>query len=242
MASKSEKTEKEGKVEARLSGRQFKDLSNQLEKLFKLSSADQREVLKDVIDQVKDFSESLSNTIENQSLNALSAIKAAEESLKRSDSTTADLLAQVSSLRDYVAKQQNLVKRYQDGYDWTVLKNFTQRIIRCIDDAEKRKNATSLSDAHRQDLEIICDQLVFALDGSGIEQFVPGTGISYAGQEKIAEVVGKDPLDHGGKPGYISQVISPGYYYYISDEQKKLIRPAKVRLFEKQPEGSDEVE
>jgi len=242
MASKSAKSEKPDKTEVKLTGKQFRELSKQIEKQYKRSCDNMREVLDDTITQVTDMSELLHTTLEKQSISTLSAVKAAENSIIRSDSTSADLLAQVSSLREYTAKQQNLVKRYQDGYDWTVLSNFAKRIIRCIDDIEKRMSVDDLSDSHRQDLEIICDQFVFALDGSGIIQFRPETGTPYAGQEKIAEVVGKDPLDEGFEPGQISHVACAGYYYYMNDEQQKLIRPAKVRLYEKQAEGSDEVE
>jgi len=232
-----------GKSDIQLSGKQFKELSNQIEKLFRRSSDDLRDVLREVMIQMTDMAETLQTSLGNQTIETLAAIRSAGDSVKRSDITSADMLSQVSSLRDYLARQQNLVKRFQDGYDWTVLKNFCQRIIRTIDDIEKRMNSgDSMSDAHRQDLEMIYDQLVFTLDGSGIEQFRPEADIPYTGQEKIAEVVGKDTTEDDNKTGNISRVINPGYYYYVSEEHQKLIRPAKVRLYMKKPEGSDEVE
>ena len=239
MTSKSEKADKPGKVEVTLSAKQFKELSKNLKTMFKKNSDDLRNHLIEAKDQIADISGLLQTELEKQHLNMLSALRSAGDSATRSDNSAADILSQISSLRDYLAKQQNMVKRFQDGYDWTVLKNFSQRIIRCIDDVEKRMN--SAADDHRQDLEMIYDQLVFTLDGSGIEQFRPEIDSPYSGQEKIAEVVGKDPCEKG-VPGHISKVVNPGYLYYISDEHQKLIRPAKVRLYEKQSEGSDDVE
>lgn len=242
MTSKSEKADKPGKVEAKLSARQFKELSKNLKTMFKKNSDDQRNLLNEAKYQIAELSGLLQTEIEKQNLEILAGLRSAGDCAKRSDNSAADLLSQVSSLRDYLAKQQSLVKRLQDGYDWSVLKNFSQRIIRCIDDVEKRMNsAEDASDDHRQDLEMIYDQLVFALDGSGIEQFKPEIDTPYSGQEKIAEVVGKDPLENG-IPGHISQVLNPGYLFYISDEHQKLIRPARVKLYEKQSEGSDKVE
>lgn len=242
MASKPEKTDTSGQVEATLSGKQFRELSKNLKTMFKKNSKDLRNHLNEMKDQISDINGLLQTELEKQNLDILATIRSAGDFAKRSDSSSADIFSQVSSLRDYLAKQQNLVKRFQDGYDWTVLKNFCQRIVRCIDDVEKRMhNPNDLTDDHRQDLEVIYNQLVFALDGSGIEQFRPEIDTPYSGQEKIAEVVGKDPSEKG-EPGHISQVVCPGYLYYINDEHQKLIRPAKVRLYMKQPERSDDIE
>ncbi len=242
MAGKSEKAEKSGKAGVMLSAKQFKKLSKNLEIMFKKNSKDLRNLINDTKGQIADINGLLQTGLEKQNLEILTVLRSAGDCAKRSDNSAADLLSQVSSLRDYLAKQQNMVKRLQDGYDWTVLKNFCQRIIRCIDDVEKRINSSKeATDAHRQDLEMIYDQLVFALDGSGIEQFKPEVDTPYSGQEKIAEVVGKDSCEKGVS-GHISQVVNPGYQYYISDEHQKLIRPAKVRLYEKQSEGSDDID
>lgn len=243
MAEKTEKADKTGKGDAQLTGKQFKELSKQLETLFKRNSNDMHDLRKEVRKQISNISELVQAGLEKQSLETLSAFKSADDFARRSDGSTADLLSQVSSLRDYLSRQQNLVRKLQDGYDWTILRSFCLRIIRCIDDVEKRlKSTDDISDAHRQDLEMIHDELVFALDGSGVEQFQPEIDTPYSGQERFAEVTGKSSAGEGGKPGHISEIKCPGYYYYISEEQRKLIRPAKVKLYEKEPEGSDEVE
>lgn len=243
MAGKTEKAEKTGKGDALLTGKQFKELLKQLETHFRRNSNDLHDLLKEVKEHISDISEFVQAGLEKQSLETFSAFKSADDFARRSDGSTADLLSQVSSLRDYLSRQQNLVRKFQDGYDWTILRSFCLRIIRCIDDVEKRlKSTDDISDAHRQDLEMIHDELVFALDGSGVEQFQPEIDTPYSGQERFAEVTGKNSAGEGGKPGHISEIMCPGYYYYISEEQRKLIRPAKVKLYEKEPEGSDEVE
>lgn len=225
------KTDEQGKVEVTLSRKQFRKLSKGL-----------RNLMNEVKDQITDIDGLLQTELEKQNLEILTTLRSAGDFAKRSDNSSADLLSQVSSLRDYLAKQQNFVRRLQDGYDWTVLKNFCNRIIRCIDDVEKRMNsADAITDAHRQDLEMIYDQLVFVLDGNGIEQFKPEIDTPYSGQEKTAEVVGKDPSEKG-EPGHISQVVNPGYFYYINEEHQKLIRPARVRLYKIQQERSDNIE
>lgn len=212
------------------------------EKLMK-SSLDLRDLVAGVREDLSELGSEIRSVLERQSLEAMSALNSSMDFIKRSDTTTADLLSQVSSLRDYVAKQQAQVKRLQDGYDWTILRNFCLRVIRCIDDIEKRMGSVDDDAAsHREDLEMIHDQLVFALDGNGVEQFRPECGVPYSGLEKVAEVVGKDPLSDGGAPGHISRVVGSGYIVHVSQEQQRLIRPAKVILFEREPEGSDGIE
>ncbi len=149
------------------------------------------------------------------------------------DNTLKDLTQQVSAIREYAANQQNRLERFQDGYDWNIIKTFCLRIIRCIDNIENRIDQLSEEeDCLVKHLEEIRDELVFALESSGIEQFEPEVNSDYRGQEKFAEAIKekkqcKDP----DKKGKIESVIKPGYQFYIDDENVKIVRPAQVRLF-----------
>ena len=148
------------------------------------------------------------------------------------DTTLKDLTQQVSAIREYAANQQNRLERLQDGYDWNIIKTFCLRIIRCIDNVEKRIEQVTQEDVQAIHLEEVRDELVFALESSGIEQFEPKVNTYYRGQEKIAEAVkekahSKDP----NKKGKIEKIIKPGYQFYIDDENVKIVRPAQVRIF-----------
>lgn len=147
------------------------------------------------------------------------------------DNTLKDLTQQVSAIREYAANQQNRLERFQDGYDWNIIKTFCLRIIRCIDNIENR--ISQLSDnVQMANFEEIRDELVFALESSGIEQFQPEINSEYRGQEKTVEAIkekkhNKDPE----KKGKIESVLKPGYQFYIDDENIKIVRPAQVRLY-----------
>ena len=148
------------------------------------------------------------------------------------DNTLKDLTQQVSAIREYAANQQNRLERLQDGYDWNIIKTFCLRIIRCIDNVEKRIEQVSQEDVQAIHLEEVRDELVFALESSGIEQFEPKINTYYRGQEKIAEAIkdkahSKDP----NKKGKIEKVLKPGYQFYIDDENVKIVRPAQVRIY-----------
>ena len=217
-----------------LTGKQFRKLQKRFEYHFGKGSRELRELRTCVSDELRSMRGFLSDEIERQRLEMLGTSQSMFEFAKRTDQSVTDLSAQVASLRDFLSKQQNQVRRLQEGYDWVIIKSFCLRIIRCIDDIEKSLNAEDMTLPHRQDLEMACDELVFALEGSGVEQYRPEEGSPYSGQEKTSEVTGKDPVTDESEPGCISAVVSPGYVFWVSEEQQRIVRPAKVRLFEKQ--------
>ncbi len=155
-----------------------------------------------------------------------------DESPKPIDNTLNDLTEQVSAIREYAANQQNRLEKLQDGYDWNIIRTFCLRVIRCVDNLENRIDQAKQQDSDTTALEEVRDELIFALESSGIEQFEPETDSEYRGQEKFAEAV-KDKLecDDPEQSGRIANVIRPGYQYFINEEQVKVVRPAQVRLY-----------
>ena len=154
------------------------------------------------------------------------------ESPKPIDNTLNDLTEQVSAIREYAANQQNRLEKLQDGYDWNIIRTFCLRVIRCVDNLENRISQLGQEDSETTALEEVRDELVFALESSGIEQFEPETNSEYRGQEKFAEAVkDKQQCDDPEQTGRIARVIRPGYQYFINEEQVKIVRPAQVRLY-----------
>ena len=163
---------------------------------------------------------------------AQSVEQAIVEHSKPLDSTLKDLAQQVSAIREYTACQQERVEKLQDGYDWNIIRTFCLRIIRCIDNLENRISQLSSKGAKTEYLEDIRDELVFALESSGIEQFEPKIHSDYRGQEKYAEAVKeREHCDKAKQKGKIAKVIRPGYQYFINEENIKVVRTAQVKLF-----------
>ncbi len=167
-----------------------------------------------------------------QERTAQSVEQAIIEHSKPLDSTLKDLAQQVSAIREYTACQQERVEKLQDGYDWNIVRTFCLRIIRCIDNLENRISQLSSEGTKTEYLEDIRDELVFALDSSGIEQFEPKINSDYRGQEKYAEAVkDKECCNNSKQKGKIAKVIRPGYQYFINEENIKVVRTAQVKLF-----------
>jgi molecular chaperone GrpE (heat shock protein) len=155
-----------------------------------------------------------------------------EEKSEPINSAITELTQQVSAIREYAACQQDRLEKLQDGYDWNIVKTFCLRIIRCIDNLENRINRLGKKESKVIHLEEVMDELIFALESSGIEQYEPEINSDYRGQEKYAEAVkDKQENDDPNQTGKIAQVIRPGYQYFINEENVKVVRPAQVKLF-----------
>jgi molecular chaperone GrpE (heat shock protein) len=177
-------------------------------------------------------SESLEKQVEEFKEMAQSVQQVTLEHSKPMEESLRQLTEQVSAIREYASHQQERVKKLQDGYDWNIVRNFCLRVIRCIDNLENRIAILSEQAVDTTALEEIKDELVFALESNGIEQFKPEVESDYHGQEKTAEAVKeKEACPDGKLAGKIAKVIRPGYQYLIDEENTKVVRPAQVKVF-----------
>ena len=191
-----------------------------------LSDEESAESIARIEDSLKAQTEQL------QERTAQSLEQAIIEHSKPLDSTLKDLAQQVSAIREYASCQQERVEKLQDGYDWNIVRTFCLRIIRCIDNLENRISRLSDEGTETENFQEIKDELVFALESSGIEQYEPEINSDYRGQEKYAEAVKeKEYCDKAKQKGKIAKVIRPGYQYFINEDNIKVIRTAQVKLF-----------
>ena len=162
---------------------------------------------------------------------AQSVQQATRERSEPLSSTLKDLAQQVSAIREYAAAQQNRVEKLQDGYDWSIIRTFCLRVIRCIDNVEKRISDLG-DDEATSHLEEVRDEMLFALESSGVEQYEPQINSDYRGQEKFAEAVkAKQASNKPDQAGRIARVLRPGYRYVVDDGNFKVVRTAQVKLF-----------
>lgn len=147
-------------------------------------------------------------------------------------STLKELAQQVSAIREYAACQQDRVEKLQDGYDWSIVRTFCLRVIRCIDNLENRIDRLNENDESVLQLEEVRDELLFALESSGVEQYRPDIGTDYRGQEKLAEAIKeKETTREPSQVGTIAKVVRPGYRYVTDEDSYKVVRTAQVKLF-----------
>lgn len=184
----------------------------------------------DSIARLEDSLKAQTETLEAKTAQSVQA--AIIEHSKPLDSTLKDLAQQVSAIREYASCQQERVEKLQDGYDWNIIRTFCLRIIRCIDNLENRINRLSSEGTETEHFQEIKDELIFALESSGIELYEPKINSDYRGQEKFAEAVKeKEHCDKAKLKGKIAKVIRPGYQYFINEDNVKIIRTAQVKLY-----------
>jgi molecular chaperone GrpE (heat shock protein) len=148
------------------------------------------------------------------------------------DKTLTQLTRQVAAINDFASKQQDKVKKLQEGYDWNIIKNFTLRIIRCIDNLETSIAKLKEENKDTSVLEEARDDFIFALESSGVEQFRPKPNSEYRGQEKSVEAITeKQVTPEQILKGKISRVLRPGYRFIIDDETSKVVRTAQVKIY-----------
>jgi molecular chaperone GrpE (heat shock protein) len=156
---------------------------------------------------------------------------AIEQSKPLNDALT-QLTQQVSAIREYAACQQQRIERLQDGYDWNIVKRFCLRVIRCIDNLEGRIARLCELGVDAEDLGQVKDEMIFALESSGVEQFQPEIGREFRGLQKCAEAVReKQSCDDPDMVGKIACVIRLGYRYHVEEGNVKIVRPAQVKLY-----------
>lgn len=146
--------------------------------------------------------------------------------------TLDELTQEVSAIREFTAQQQDRVRQLQEGYDWTIIKRFCLRIIRCIDNLDGRISKLARQGQDTRYLEDVRDELVFALESSGVEQFEPQINTDYKGLEKAAEAVHeRERTDQAHLSGKIAKVVRAGYQYVLDDKDVKIVRAAQVKLY-----------
>jgi molecular chaperone GrpE (heat shock protein) len=184
------------------------------------------------VQTLRDHAEDLQRQIAAFNSAAESAQQATVEKAAPLNNTLKELTEQVSAIRDYAASQQDQMRKLQDGYDWGIIRTFCLRVIRCIDNIDGRVQEVASAGESSELLEEIRDELLFALESSGVEQFEPEFGSEYRGQEKYAEAVKeKEPSGRPDQTGTIAKVLRPGYRYVMDEENFKVVRTAQVMLF-----------
>jgi molecular chaperone GrpE (heat shock protein) len=163
---------------------------------------------------------------------AQNARQASQDRSEPLNKTLRELAQQVSAIRDYAASQQDRVEKLESGYDWTIIRTFCLRVIRCIDNVEKRIEDLGEEDEATVSLEEIRDELLFAMESSGVERYEPQANSEYRGQEKLAEAVtSRQASNNPELAGKIARVLRAGYRYIVDDDNFKVVRTAQVKLY-----------
>ena len=140
--------------------------------------------------------------------------------------------ADLTGIRNFLDKSTNQNRRFQEGYDFQILKNFIRQIIRLIRDIETQLSNIDQPEA-KEALEDARDDLVELLERNSIEQIIPEINVRYDSDklkywEVVEEKVQTSNPEHDGCVAEINRV---GYLYLFNESQERVIVPAQVKLY-----------
>ena len=196
--------------------------------------------------EIGNLEKAISSTIDNnmsslqkKNVEVLAIVKdhllSLDQTMEATNSESKNISLQLTTLKDFIYKQQEQVRKYQEGYDWVVLKNFALRIIRCVDRIEKRMEEVG-DVTLLEELGSIKYELLFALQATGVEQVVPEKSSPYEGKEKWVKIVNTVESSDCTQAKCIAEVFRPAYFISIDEENQKVIRVADVSVYEFQGE------
>ena len=146
--------------------------------------------------------------------------------------TVSGVKGSLSGVQVELDEHNKLVRRFEDGYDYQILKNFVRHVARVITNLNKQLEVVVDTDA-RSGIIDARDDLVDLLEHNGIEQFRPKLGSTYSEQDKMIEladdtVTWEPPFAKGS----IAAVRRAGYIYMKGTGQERVIQTAQVSLYE----------
>jgi len=141
--------------------------------------------------------------------------------------------ASINGIREFLSKSSETMSRYQEGYDYQILKKITKRIIRIIDTVNKMSEKAE--GESKAELIDVTDDLIDLLDLNGIEMFEPKEGDAFDDETRLRAELTDNVIftDDDSKVGKIAKVVKSGYIYYFNDDNKRTISLAKVALYAK---------
>ena len=119
------------------------------------------------------------------------------------------------------------IKKYQNGYDISILKNLLSQIV---DMHIKAKKALE-SNSENKELKNVTVLLWEVLSSVGVEKYIPQKGSMFSDIYKFVEVAGEIETEEEDKvTGQIAEVMSPGYII-IRNDKKIVLGKSKIKYF-----------
>lgn len=194
-----------------------------------------RSIDKRLIEQKLSIDSSLDQVTKSLSVHIDSFTQHTTSNNKQITAATASvnsISADLTGIRDFLNKSNNQNQRYQEGYDFQILKNFVRQIVRVINDLETQKNKIENPD-DREAFEYAHDDLIELLERNSFEQITPEINTRYDHDKlKYWEVVEeKISTSSPELHGCVAEINRVGYLYLFNDSQERVIIPAQVKLY-----------
>ena len=134
-----------------------------------------------------------------------------------------DMREELEDVKNIANEKEARIKRYEDGYDYKILKDFTKELIKITEYADSKQKDF--------DREEIYEELTILLENEGIEKIELKEGDKYNGNEKIAKIKNTEFTQDKLKNNTIKEIVRDGYYICITEDKKKVLKPTEVIIY-----------
>jgi len=132
----------------------------------------------------------------------------------------------VSAIQQLSLEKEEKIKRYEAGYDYSKIKNFTKGLFRIIEFIEHEN-----INAKNPLLNEIKEDILLVLENNGIEQIDVQINANYGQYKKVAKVIETVDTDDESKDFIIKEIKSQGYKIEIDVDRINVLRPSEVIIY-----------
>lgn len=164
-------------------------------------------------------------------------VKAIAQAHRDLETKQTNMVQQVTELSEFTGEYRQSYRRFQDGYDFKILKSFLAGLLRIIDDSSHRLNddAKYVNESGHSDTGIqfargLLRDLTIFLENHGVETYAAQDGETYAGNERLYKVAYTEAAPYAEMGGTIKTTLTPGYCYTEGDAPK-VLQPASIVLY-----------
>lgn len=128
----------------------------------------------------------LENSLSSSSLKISQLLDASQKTLSsrhgQVEQSSQNTMELVDNVREFVATKAHETRRWQEGYDWRIHKNYLTRVVSTLDDIETKLEKYCEEDKQQEllkDFDFLRETLEIHLEEEGVWSFAPlaGTGV-----------------------------------------------------------------
>jgi molecular chaperone GrpE (heat shock protein) len=184
--------------------------------------------------QFTNLENSLSSSITKISQLLDASQKASASRLGEVEQTSKTTMELVDNVREFVATKADETRRWQEGYDWRILKNYLTRLISTLDDIEMKLDVYRKENKPQeflQDFDFLRETLEIHLEEEGLVGFAPLVGDDVDPMRADAKgAIASTSEDQ--QSDTIAEVIKKGYEIDFGAGMK-IVRKAQVTVYKK---------
>ncbi len=146
-----------------------------------------------------------------------------------------NISSELRAIKSYVARKDEELRQWQDGYDWAKRKELLGEYANWLDYLGRREKNSSLSAATRSEVKSMREIMELTMENFSLEIIRPSKGEDFTAWRGRAEIFESVETTNASDHGKIAELVSSGIQYRKGEraEDGTVIRLAQVRVWRK---------